>query len=65
MNDLSQIVLVKDKPAILLVPSKQITQWGQRSYNLVEYEDGSLQAVPDCDIINMGVQNDRPAEIEE
>ena len=64
MNDSLKVVLVKDKPAILLFPSRKISQF-QKSYNLVEYEDGSLQAVPDCDIINMGVQNDRTTEIEE
>ena len=53
MDDSSEIVLIKDKPAILLIPSKRIDMFGHRSLNLVVYEDGSLHEVPDCDIIKM------------
>lgn len=53
MEGSSEIVLIKDKPAIVLFPSKQITMMGHRSLNTVMYEDGSLQAVRDSDIIEL------------
>ena len=53
MSELEEIVLVKNKPAIVLVRSKQLDMAGHRSYNLVVFEDGSLQAVRDDYIINV------------